>query len=363
MDTPVLYCIFNRLDMVKKTFPLIRAEQPKRLYIASDGPRINVDGEPELVANCRKFVLENIDWECEVKTLFRGVNFGCSRAMTDAIRWFFNQEEAGIVIEDDILTSPQFFRFMEIMLDKYKNDENVGYVVGYNKISLENCREDLNIQADYVFLPGGQEWGWASWRRAVLPCSADSFDYYSPEKFYAKNILYNYKKYEYGRIDLDLFFKRLLYDFDIWDFDFCQYHILRNAYAIVPIKNLTSHIGAFGTGFSGDNPFDIQIEELDYKNLRHPSEIRVVPSLRTFFATYSYYFLKFKKYGCDSINFNMLNQDLLLLLRQYLYFYRKYHVCLNKNKRKKNKEKLNITKYALMDLLSFWIYVYFYKDS
>ena len=39
MKTPVLYCIFNRLDVVKKTFEPIRAAQPERLYIAADGPR------------------------------------------------------------------------------------------------------------------------------------------------------------------------------------------------------------------------------------------------------------------------------------------------------------------------------------
>jgi hypothetical protein len=71
LKTPVLFLIFNRLETTKKVFEEIRKAKPPRLYIASDGPREHKVGELEKVKAVRDYVLNNIDWNCEVKTLFR----------------------------------------------------------------------------------------------------------------------------------------------------------------------------------------------------------------------------------------------------------------------------------------------------
>ena len=99
MKTPVLYCIFNRLDVVKKTFEPIRAARPERLYIAADGPRLYKPGEKELTENVRKYVLDNVDWDCEVKTLFRDKNVGCENAISSSLEWIFSQEKEAIIVE------------------------------------------------------------------------------------------------------------------------------------------------------------------------------------------------------------------------------------------------------------------------
>ncbi|MCK9344978.1 MAG: hypothetical protein M0P64_02540 [Candidatus Pacebacteria bacterium] len=70
MDTPILLLIFNRPDTTAKVFEEIRKARPKQLFIASDGPRDNVPGDQVLCAET-KSIVKNIDWECEVKTLFR----------------------------------------------------------------------------------------------------------------------------------------------------------------------------------------------------------------------------------------------------------------------------------------------------
>jgi GR25 family glycosyltransferase involved in LPS biosynthesis len=113
LTNAILFLVFNRLDTVKQVFEAIRQAKPPRFYIASDGPRYDRIGEKEKVEQVRKYILNTIDWECEVKTLFREQNFGCGRAVSSAITWFFEQEEQGIILEDDCLPTTSFFPYCE----------------------------------------------------------------------------------------------------------------------------------------------------------------------------------------------------------------------------------------------------------
>ena len=108
---PILINTFNRIRPVKELLSVLSIIKPKRLYIASDGHRKHVKNEIYKVDEIRKYILDNIDWECEVKTLFRDENLGCKYALHGAVQWFFNQEKKGIVLEDDILPSLHFFTF------------------------------------------------------------------------------------------------------------------------------------------------------------------------------------------------------------------------------------------------------------
>ena len=125
LNTAVLFLVFNRLDTTKQVFEAIRQAKPPRLYIAADGVREAKDGEDEKVKAVRDYITSNIDWECEVKTLFREQNFGCKMAVSGAIDWFFQNEEMGIILEDDCLPSQSFFWFCQDLLEKYKNDTRV----------------------------------------------------------------------------------------------------------------------------------------------------------------------------------------------------------------------------------------------
>jgi GR25 family glycosyltransferase involved in LPS biosynthesis len=105
--------VFNRLDTTKQVFEAIRQAKPPRLYVAADGAR----EAKEKVKAVRDYIISNIDWECEVKTLFREQNFGCKMAVSS---WFFENEEMGIILEDDCLPSQSFFWFCEELLERYE---------------------------------------------------------------------------------------------------------------------------------------------------------------------------------------------------------------------------------------------------
>ena len=130
ITVPVLFCVFNRIDLTKETFEAIRKAKPQKLYFASDGARESRQGESLKVDSIREFVLNSIDWECEVKTLFREKNLGCKNALSEAIDWVFENEEQAIILEDDCVPSFSFFIFCQELLEKYKNDENIMHISG-----------------------------------------------------------------------------------------------------------------------------------------------------------------------------------------------------------------------------------------
>ncbi len=159
--SPILFLIFNRPETTKKVFSAIKKAQPLRLYIAADGPRSEIPEEANRCELSRNIAL-NVDWDCEVKTLFRDHNLGCRLAVSQAIDWFFEHEPEGIILEDDCLPSQSFFWFCQEMLEFYRNDKAVGAICGFYSNELE-----YTPNASYFFSRYLRVWGWAGWRRSI----------------------------------------------------------------------------------------------------------------------------------------------------------------------------------------------------
>jgi len=160
LSTPVLFLIFNRPEITKQVFNAIQQAKPPRLYVAGDGPRSKCTEDEE---NCKlaRSIATNVDWDCEVKTLFRDHNLGCRLAVSQAIYWFFEQEPEGIILEDDCLPSQSFFWFCQEMLEYFRNDKAVGVICGFYSNELE-----YKPSASFFFSRYLRVWGWAGWRRS-----------------------------------------------------------------------------------------------------------------------------------------------------------------------------------------------------
>ena len=156
-SSPVLFIIYNRPETTRQTFEAIKNVQPQRLYIAADGPKTNKD--IPLCAETKE-ILQSINWLCDIKTLFRENNLGCKKAVSSAISWFFDQEEMGIILEDDCLPAVDFFIFCDEMLQKYKDKDEISIISGCN-FQHGKKRGDFS----YYFSHLTHIWGWASWRR------------------------------------------------------------------------------------------------------------------------------------------------------------------------------------------------------
>jgi len=161
LKTAVLFLVYKRPDTTKQVFDAIRQAKPPRLYVAADGPKADDPGEAEKVREVRDIVLNGVDWDCEVETLFRDTNLGCKRGVSEAINWFFEHEDQGIILEDDCLPHPDFFQFCENLLLRYTDDSRVSVITGNN--FQDGCRRG---DASYYFSKYNHCWGWATWKRA-----------------------------------------------------------------------------------------------------------------------------------------------------------------------------------------------------
>ena len=159
LNCPVLFLVYNRLETTKKVFNVIKKVKPARLYISSDGPKLEKVNESKIINDIREFILSNIDWDCKVYKLFQKNNLGCKHAVSNGINWFFENENFGIILEDDCLPNQSFFFFCEAMLEKYALDKRINMITGTSYLP-----EDININVDYFFSKYFPIWGWATWK-------------------------------------------------------------------------------------------------------------------------------------------------------------------------------------------------------
>ncbi len=239
-NIPVLLLIFNRPDVTQRTFNSIKAVNPKFLFVAADGPR---PGRADDTINCKltKAIIDQVDWDCEVKTLYREENLGCGFAVCSAISWFFEQVEEGIVLEDDCLPEISFFPFCSELLSRYKEDESV-YIISGTNMQNGIIRGD----ASYFFSNYPITWGWASWRRAWnkfsynIPDFEKSFNSGDLDHAFQSKREKSYWKTKVKQSETE---KKNIWDYQWW------FAIWKNGgIAITPNVNLVLNLGFRNTG-------------------------------------------------------------------------------------------------------------------
>lgn len=261
-DTPILYLVFNRPNETALTFAKIREIKPSRLFIASDGPRLNNQLDIEKCRMVQEIISEGLNWNCDVRYLIRENNLGCGRAVSQAIDWFFHQVEYGIILEDDCLPSNTFFPFCAELLKKYKDTDQVTHISGHNT-QMGYKRGNY----DYYFSRIVNIWGWATWSRAW------------------KNYQFNYENVEllekhpmrqnFPILDLKDFVSGAI---DTWDTQWLFTNFINNNFSISPNINLVHNVGfnqnATHTDFNPPGYFLKNANgEIDFP-LKHPKRIK-----------------------------------------------------------------------------------------
>jgi hypothetical protein len=234
--TPILLIAWRRPEHLKKIISSLRKIKPNVVYVAVDGIRDGDDYflERENIKLTRELVFSEIDWDCQIYTLFREQNLGCGSAVSSAISWFFENVEYGIILEDDCLPTEDFFYYCEKSLLKYRHQENIFHIGG---VSYLECIKLLNN--NYYYSSYGHIWGWATWKRAWLSYKLEITDSDEDIKFILdKNNSKKQKEFWYK------IFKNQKEDpIDTWDYSW-QYTLFKHeAKCIYPFKSMVENIG------------------------------------------------------------------------------------------------------------------------
>jgi GT2 family glycosyltransferase len=146
VSSPVLLLLFNRPDYTKILLEAIASIPLTSIYIAIDGPRTDHPEDINQINEVKKLV-EGTQFRAPViHKLYRDHNLGCRNGVKNALDWFFQQEEAGIILEDDCIPDPSFFPYCDELLEKYAKEEKDFAISGDNFLM-----EKVQIRDSYYF--------------------------------------------------------------------------------------------------------------------------------------------------------------------------------------------------------------------
>jgi hypothetical protein len=255
---------FNRPEVTAQVFARIAEAKPRRLLLIADGPRKHVADEAERCQEVRRIV-ERIDWPCNVSVNFSPINLGCRNRIASGLDWVFAQEECAIILEDDCLPAPGFFRYCDELLEKYRDEPRVMTICGSNWL-----RETPSPHS-YLFTTHMSIWGWATWRRAWRTYDVDLESW--PQKRLEQPFQRLLSPKEAGALTrtLDNLASPDPADrtLNTWDFQWYYNCYIHGGLAITPAANMVSNIG-FGADATHTHILTSKLANIPARDVQFP---------------------------------------------------------------------------------------------
>lgn len=264
LNTPVIFIIFNRPDVTEITFREIARARPRTLFVIADAPRPD---RPDEAARCAaaRAVIDRVTWECDVRTLFAEEHRGCRHQVPAGLDWAFSQVEEAIILEDDCLPDPSFFRFCTELLGHYRDDPRVMAVSGSCFLAPRDRPAD-----SYYFGSIPLVWGWATWRRAwqTYDRRMAGWDAFRTSAEFMRMFPSLSTRWHYrGQMD-----RTWSGNVDTWDYQWVYSMWRQQGVALLPTRNLIRNLGlrADATHTRDHDPLLAPpLESIEFP-LRHP---------------------------------------------------------------------------------------------
>jgi hypothetical protein len=282
LSIPIVFTIFNRPEKTRRVFESIRQAEPPQLLVIADGPRQNFPSDNNNCALVRS-VVDHIDWDCNVLTNFADNNLGCRQRISTGLDWVFDIVEEAIILEDDCLPHPTFYRFCEELLHKYRDDERVMVISGNN---FQNKMDHL--QSSYYFSRYPHVWGWATWRRSWR-LNTPKMEYWPQFRNggWLDDIFTNRRDIDYWTKIFNMMYAG---EIDSWAYAWTFACWIQSGLTILPNVNLVTNIG-FGddsTHTTKSNRFsNMPVHQMNFP-MEHPSFVLRKVSADSFTQRYHY---------------------------------------------------------------------------
>lgn len=162
MNAPVVLFVYNRVEHTKQVLEALNQNtgvSETDLYIFSDAPVNEIEDENvKIVRECiAEFKTNNRLRKVEI--ILAKENKGLEKSIITGVTEIINRYGKVIVLEDDIVTAPDFLEFMNHALNYYKEDNKIWSVSGYNLNTPKIKKGNKDVYIGYR----GECWGWASW--------------------------------------------------------------------------------------------------------------------------------------------------------------------------------------------------------
>lgn len=156
---PILLFVYNRPQHVKRALGSLlqnREAAASDLYVFSDAAR---SAEDAAAVEMVREEIADIQGFRSVSVVGRNENFGLARSIIEGVTSIVNRYGRVIVLEDDLVVSPYFLRFMNDALEVYKDEPRVGHIQACDFIQSAAL-------PDTFLIKWTGSWGWATWQRA-----------------------------------------------------------------------------------------------------------------------------------------------------------------------------------------------------
>jgi hypothetical protein len=242
MPAPIVLFAYNRPDHTAATLNALAANDlaaESDITIFCDGAR--TPEQNENTARVRAVAHAARGFR-KVTVVERAENFGLARSVITGITSALADSENVIVMEDDLITSPHFLRFMNDGLERYAADERVISVCGYTYPVAGPLPETF-------FIPRAFCWGWATWRRGWALFEHDATRVFN--EIVRRRLIYEFD-FE-GTDPHTQILEHLLKDkwIDSWAIRWLGASCLNGKVSLYAGRSLVSNIGFDGTGRHG----------------------------------------------------------------------------------------------------------------
>jgi len=157
--SPIALFVYNRPNLTRHVLLALRKNKlfrSSKLFIFSDGPK---DDDSEKSVKKVRNVLSNYNNLKNIYISLNKDNKGLSTSIITGVSNILSDFKSVIVLEDDLITSTYFLKYMNTGLSLYENETDVASIHSYFYPV-----NSLNQLPNYFFLKGADCWGWATWR-------------------------------------------------------------------------------------------------------------------------------------------------------------------------------------------------------
>ena len=292
---PVVLFVYNRLAQTKHSVEsLARNDLAKEtdLFIFSDGPKSHLQkGRVEMVRN----YIGTLEGEFKsIAITYRNRNLGLAKSVISGISEIFSKYNKVIVLEDDLISSPNFLNYMNQTLDYYTSNDKIFSISGYSF--------PLMIPEDYkysvYFLRRASSYGWGTWKNRWdgVDWEVKSFTQFISNKKMQK-------RFNLGGPDLTRMLKKQMDGkIDSWAIRWCFNQFMKNQLTVYPTQSKIQDIG-YGKDATHVNKYDLFHTYLDPGKLTNfvlPTDTEINPSLEKQFR-YKFSYINKAKHKLKSI--------------------------------------------------------------
>ena len=283
---PVCLFVYNRLEETKQTVAALKANTLAKktdLFVFSDGPKS--ENEERLTSNVRAFI-KLIDGFKSVSINESNTNQGLANSVIKGVSSVLSKNKNIIVLEDDLITTPNFLDFMNQALDFYQNNKKVISISGFTLPITFKDEYSFDAYASYR----ASSWGWATWNDKWINIDWDVSDYdqfLNDKKFR--------RRFNRGGNDLCRMLKRQVNkEIDSWAIRFCYHQCKKNQLTVFPTSSKVVNVGftPFAT-HTKKNIFNIK-KDVELKSTFCFPEPAIDKYINKQFRYYFSYFFKFK---------------------------------------------------------------------